>query len=589
MITVEKIKKTSVVFVALTTIFIFPIFMDPINLPKFFILLIGGSIITYVLSTKIIYLRNIFSKFFLVVLTVYIFLLLVSALFSDQSFFATLTGTWGRNNGIITTFLFIIYFVVFTIPTKKDVNSSLLQTLYYLGLFSITYAWIQYLDKDPMQYYFPWYNKNDSIVITVGNSNFASIFLAMTFSASLAVFLKKPGLNHKTSINLFSLVAHVLLIPKLDTQGKISFAIGVFVVIGVMTISSKDKYWKSFNIAWWSVGLLLGILGLLGLSGKGYFAGVLSDNVRALTDRYYAWKAAIRMMQDSPIFGKGIDSFGFYYRNFRDKNSSEIISNQPFITYDNAHNTYLQLGATAGIPILIIYLVLVAAVCWRMLKAWKYSQNKSVVAGLSSIWIIYLVQSIVSMDQIGIAIWGWVCAGALVSISQKIDAPLNEEIKDSNDNAKVKTKNYSKIVYGPLGALIFSLPVIYYVPVIQNESQIYFGIRNIPRLLGESEKSKNFERIVKLGYETKQLELRLTIIRYLGGVNLNDKALELALFSSKQEPRSFAAWHLVAGLYEISGQYQLAIPAREETIKLDPYNAPIKDLLALNIQASKLG
>jgi O-antigen ligase len=582
-----KLQKLAIFSVILTTLIIFPIFMDPINLPKFFILLVGGTLVLIFLLLNNFYVFKSIERILLVLISIYIVLLSIAGYLSDQSLFATLTGTWGRNNGIIMSFLLILYFLIFTLPTNKNLNLFLLNSLFYLGSFSSIYAWLQFFNKDPLQYFLPWYNKNDAIIITVGNSNFASIFLAMTFSASLALLLQKPNLNLKSFICMASVIIHLVLIPKLDTQGKISFAIGAVVVIGIFTIFSKNKFLKFFGIFWWFISLLTALLGVIGLAGKGYFAGVLSDNVRSLTDRYYAWKVAIEMMKDSPFFGRGIDSFGFYYRFYRDKNSSEILSGQPYISYDNAHNTYLQLGATAGIPTLIIYIILIIFICWRMVIAWKVSEDKSLVAGLSSIWIIYLIQSFVSMDQIGIAVWGWSCAGALIVSSRRNKSIDTKKIEDILENSNFKLNKIPKFIYIPLGAMILSIPSIYYIPVLKNESDIYFAIRNIPRLSGDFEKQENFNNILNAGYKAKQLELRLTIIRYLGAVNLTDKALALATYSAEQEPRSFSALHLVAGLYELSGQYKSAIPARELTIKLDPHNELIKQLLTLNINESK--
>jgi tetratricopeptide (TPR) repeat protein len=222
-----------------------------------------------------------------------------------------------------------------------------------------------------------------------------------------------------------------------------------------------------------------------------------------------------------------------------------------------------------------------------MVIAWKVSEDKSLVAGISSIWIIYLIQSFVSMDQIGIAVWGWSCAGALIVSSRRNKSIDTKKIEDILENSNFKLNKIPKFIYIPLGAMILSIPSIYYIPVLKNESDIYFAIRNIPRLSGDFEKQENFNNILNAGYKAKQLELRLTIIRYLGAVNLTDKALALATYSAEQEPRSFSALHLVAGLYELSGQYKSAIPAREITIKLDPHNELIKQLLTLNINESK--
>jgi len=556
--------------------------MDPINLPKFFILLLGGSVIFLFMILNKFYLLRKINKYITLIVTVYIVLLIIAGIFSNQSIFSTLSGTWARNNGLLMSILFILFFLVFAIPSKIDVSKNILKVLFLFGLFSSSYAWLQFFNKDPIQYYFPWYNKNDALVITVGNSNFASIFLAMTFAVTLAIFFSQGKFSYFRILAIVSIFSHLLLIPKLDTQGKICFGVGTVVIVGILAINSKNKNLKLVGIAWWLMSSIIGIFGLLGLNGFGYFSGVLSDNIRSLSDRYFAWLAAIDMMKNSPIFGKGIDAFGFYYRNFRDPNSNELKLGQPFVTYDNAHNTYLQLGATAGVPVLLVYVALISVICWRAWVALQINENKSTLAGLISVWIIYLVQSFVSMDQIGLAIWGWVCAGALVGLS------FNSSQKDSEFLAPVSSKSKSfreKIMSFTSGVIILLLPAIYYLPVLQNEKNLFFSIRNIPILKVDTEQQINFNRILEEGYKSNQLELRLIVVRYLGASNRINEALLLAEFSAEQEPRSFAAWHLVAGLYEITGRYKEAIPSRQETIELDPYNTIIKDLLRINQSA----
>ena len=573
-----KIQSVGLIFVILSSVLIFPIAMEPINFPKFLILLVGGSVILFLFFINQVNFLSKINKQVMLLVSLYLFLLLVAALVSKQSVFATLTGTWGRNNGIIMSILFMLFFMLFSIPSKNNISSQILKTLFYFGLFSSIYAWLQFFNKDPLQYYFSWYNKNDAIIITVGNSNFASIFLAMTYSSAMVIFFSKPKFDYLRILAVMSIVTHLLLIPKLDTQGKISFGLSTVIIVGVVTVNSKYRYLRFAGFAWWILSLAVGIFGLLGLKGIGVFAGVLSDNIRSLSDRYYAWLAAINMMKDSPLFGKGIDSFGFFYRNFRDPNSNEIVIGQPFITYDNAHNTYLQLGATAGVPVLIVYLVLIILICWRSWVALRYSEDKVTIAGLLSIWLIYLLQSFVSMDQIGLAIWGWVSAGTLVGLSCHVNKEKLQSSYSTNDNSEgIKLKPISVI----LGATIFLMPSVYYFPVLKNESNLYFAIRNIPILRDDVSKDKNFDRIIKEGYKAKQLELRLTTVRYLGASNKVNEAILLAEFSAKQEPRSFSAWHLVAGLYEISGRYKEAVPAREKTIQLDPHNKIVKDLLRL--------
>ena len=547
--------------------------MDPINLPKFFVLTVGCGLIGVYAFRHKLYKVNLFNKRILYTVAIYAVLLCLAALFNNQSIYSNLVGTWARNNGLISNLILIVIFFVFAISSNPLSDFMIIRTLFYLGIFFAIYAWLQFLGKDPVNYFFPWYNPSNAIVLTVGNSNFASVLLAVTFSATLVV-----ALSH--SLNLFlrlaallSAVAHVLLVPKIDTQGKINFGIAAAVIIGIYLYFSSKKIIKQLGIIWGISSIMIGILGLCGLKGFGPFANMLSDNIRALNDRYYAWLAALRIMRDFPLLGTGLDSFGFYYRNYRDSNAYELKTGQPLISYDNAHNTYLQLGSTAGIPTLVFYLVLVILVSWRMVVALKIHRNKLNVSGLSAIWIIYLVQSIVSMDQLGLAIWGWVSAGALVGLSYTEPIPTKNDVI-SELPQRTKHKSFKLLL-----PAVFLIPAVYLTPSLRNEFQLYMGIRDIPRLKSEFASLENLQKVKSEALNSNQLELQLTTIRYLGKANLLDDALDLSLFAAEKFPRSFAAWHLIAGIYEMRGLYDLAIPARQKTIYLDPLNSGIKNQL----------
>jgi O-antigen ligase len=576
-----KIEKFSIYICVLSSLIIFPFFMDPINLPKFFLLTLGCGIIGIMISRNKVLKLKIFNKSIVFTVALYISLLCLSAVTNDQSVYANLVGTWGRNNGLIANLILIFLFFVFSILSSKSSEVRIINSLFYLGLIFAPYAWLQNFKKDPVNFFFPWYNSNDAIVLTVGNSNFASVLLSVTFSATLVVALRKSINHFLRAVALISGIAHIFLIPKIDTQGKINFGVAFVVVIGITLSFSGKKAIKQVGIFWWCASIVIGILGLFGLKGLGPFSYMLSDNIRALNDRYHAWLAAFKIMQDFPFLGTGLDSFGFYYRNYRDSDAYELRTGQPLVTYDNAHNTYFQLGSTAGILTLICYLVLVILVSWRMLVALKMQMNKSEVSGLAAIWIIYLVQSLVSMDQLGLAIWGWVSAGALVGLSYT-EAMGSERVHITKRFQKIANISNKIPIF-----LVFLIPAIYLTPTLRNDFQIYMGIRDIPRLNSESARIQNLQMLKNEAEKSNQLELRLTTIRYLGKANLIDDALSLSLSTAEKFPRSFAAWNLVAGIYEMRGNYELAIPAREKTVYLDPLNAGLKIQLENDIKMAK--
>jgi len=123
------------------------------------------------------------------------------------------------------------------------------------------------------------------------------------------------------------------------------------------------------------------------------------------------------MLKDNLIFGVGIDSFGDYYRNYRTIEGVAFRST-PMSGTNNAHNTLMQIGATGGLVLLIAYLALIIFTGYRAVVALRKSDDKILISGIFSIWIAFQLQSLVSIDQIGLVVWGWASAGCLVSLSK---------------------------------------------------------------------------------------------------------------------------------------------------------------------------
>jgi probable O-glycosylation ligase (exosortase A-associated) len=72
--------------------------------------------------------------------------------------------------------------------------------------------------------------------------------------------------------------------------------------------------------------------------------------------RIAAWRTALRMIEDHPVFGVGIRSFHRRYGEY-----SVVPMRDPTQGYV-AHNSYLQIWAESGTPALLCYLVLLASV-----------------------------------------------------------------------------------------------------------------------------------------------------------------------------------------------------------------------------------
>jgi len=130
------------------------------------------------------------------------------------------------------------------------------------------------------------------------------------------------------------------------------------------------------------------------------------------------------MIKTHPIFGVGLDRFGSYFGQYRA--ATQVLRRGPNIVSNAAHNVWIQLAATGGLLLFLSYLALMMFVGWRAVVALKnHSGNKQIiVATVVGLWLTYQAQAFISIDNIGIAVWGWLFGGMIIAISLS-EAPIS--------------------------------------------------------------------------------------------------------------------------------------------------------------------
>jgi hypothetical protein len=133
----------------------------------------------------------------------------------------------------------------------------------------------------------------------------------------------------------------------------------------------------------------------------------------SVTFRGDYWSAGWKMTVDHPIFGVGMDSYGDWYR--RSRTLVATVRNGPDVTTNTAHNVFLDISSNGGFPLMAIYLALMVVVVISAVKVLKRStQFDPAFAGLVAGWVAFQAQSIISINQIGLAVWGWVFSGLII-------------------------------------------------------------------------------------------------------------------------------------------------------------------------------
>jgi hypothetical protein len=149
------------------------------------------------------------------------------------------------------------------------------------------------------------------------------------------------------------------------------------------------------------------------------------------------------MLLNNPISGVGMDSYDDYYRESRGLISA--IRTGPNRVANTAHNLPIDLGASGGFPLLLSWLVLQAIAFYVLLRSLKRQESfDATLVVLGALWLSYLAQTLISINQISISVWGWIFTGCLIS-----QLGLFGKKNQKNVETRLKNKNVSNARRNP--------------------------------------------------------------------------------------------------------------------------------------------
>ena len=183
----------------------------------------------------------------------------------------------------------------------------------------------------------------------------------------------------------------------------------------------------------------------------------------------------------------------------------------------------------------------------------------------------------VSIDQIGLVVWGWASAGCLVSLSYI--SPKEKVPKKSSIETKHSSISKPKYKFKLILILIGILPSIALIPTIQNEINLRSQLTALLNSDNLVSLKSNGREVLRIASISNHPELRLRAFDYLLKVGLNEDALALVKKNTLEHPNSFDSWNATALIYEQLGEKSKAISYRSKSVELDPLNPQIKKLL----------
>jgi O-antigen ligase len=530
---------------------------DPFNAPKMWILLILGSWLLGQVIGEIV--QNIRSKSFtsesklmFLIGSVFIFTNLIS-LFMTDARYVGLFGEYQRRTGFFTYLFLVVFFWFVSLKIRFGNLVRFHHWTLGIALTFCTYGIFQHFGMD----FVNWNNPYNSVLGTVGNPNFAAAIMGI-----LSVILFGFGINSETSslLRLVSVLSVLLLLLTIyfsdSLQGFLAAAVGFGVLIVVRALQRGRTF--GWSIA--GVGFAGGVVSIFGILQMGPFSFLFKESV---TYRGDYWRAGLRMFQDHIWFGVGLDRYGAYFREYRDV--AQVLRRGPNIGSNAAHNVFIQLGSTGGIFVLLSYLVLVGFIFWRGIVGLRQNigARQILFATFFAAWLTYMAQAIISIDNIALAIWGWVLGGAVVGLSY-----FKEE---SQKSKKIEASEISGI-----GLLVSSIATL--VAIVF--SSFFFTAENAQKNVAKYVKPTNatqqqlYEEIVNKPLQAWPTEpkFRFMAARFFFEAGMNEKAVEQLKQAIENDPREFESRDTLAKYYEQIDKPELALPLREYIVTIDPYN-----------------
>lgn len=87
---------------------------------------------------------------------------------------------------------------------------------------------------------------------------------------------------------------------------------------------------------------------------------VLSETPKSALYRIQYWQSTIGMISDHPLFGCGPGNFQQYYTTYKLPEASETIA--------DPHNFLLEVWATAGTPVMLVFVSIISLFVWRLTR-----------------------------------------------------------------------------------------------------------------------------------------------------------------------------------------------------------------------------
>lgn len=528
---------------------------DPVNVGKMLLAAgIGFSLLALTARYGVSYLSKNYRSVAIAAL-LFGFFGLITSFFSTAPFTQNFYGVFGRNTGLLTYLGLIGIFIGALLVVEKSSFEKIVKGLMFAGVLNVFFCALELSGIN----IFGFNNIYGQILGTFGNPNFISSFLGIFTSVMLAFVLGgKYSIWLKSVTVIIALGTFYEVVTSKSIQGIVVTAIGL-AYIGFLAVRHFFKN-IGFQITYLTGAIVAAAFAVAGALQVGPLTSLIYKGSVSLRGEY--WRAGLKAALDHPFTGIGFDTYGDWYR--RTRSATAMIVPGPDTVTNSAHNVNIDIFSYGGFPVLIPYLFLLVAAAIAILR--YFIRNKKydpIFAALSVGWICYQAQAIISINQIGLAVWGWALTGLVIAY-EKISRNSTENVSINTSGKKGKSTRDSSSSTYLIGVAGFAVGIMIAFPPFNADAAWRSAI-----------KAGSAELVIAAADKWPQDSFRQANIAIsLAQNKLDPQAADVARKAVAHNPDYFDAWKVMAGIPGSTPKEKAK--AILEMKRLDPRNTTIK-------------
>lgn len=343
------------------------------------------------------------------------FILLAASVYAAENKVFAIIGVPGRWEGLVTITLYMFLFITARLYLVPD--EGLFKIILVTAIIVSIYGILQTMNFDPFPRDVLRENWSKRAFSTMGNPNFLGSYIVLIIPTSIYFYIINK--------NITGLTAYAILFYCLLSTGTRGAWLGT--ITSIMAFAAIHYMYFRYSKGEFTRYIILLVITILLLALYNFntegafidrFLSIARDANEFLTkgdradysgaNRGFIWKRVAELIKKRPLAGYGIENLGEAFKKYYTKDMIELWNEVRYL--DKAHNEYLHIAVTSGIPSLLVYLTFISQIILKGL--FRLKNCKTALLILSSV-IGYMTAAFFNISVVSVAYVYWIFLGLL--------------------------------------------------------------------------------------------------------------------------------------------------------------------------------